>query len=266
MIFSMMVSVVGLLINTINFPFDRGANTRGSDRAPSLINRDLSFLNVFNNYSIVCEKNHLRTVLGDGYFTTWNTLDSNIFPLIIGGDHTISISTISSCNDYCLMNKQKMGVLWLSAFSDFNTIETSTTGNLHGVSVSVLCGHTLPMLGFGKALDTDQFGFYGLRDFDAVEFKRFSYYNMCILENNIEEWCKRFDKIYVSLSLDILDPNEFNQVNTPIPNGESIKNVKSILTDLKNTGKLCAMDIVEYNPNKGENTSTITDLIKTVLS
>ena len=264
--FSIFFNVVGLLVNTINFPFDRGANVRGSHRAPSIINKELSFLNILKNYTIVSHKNHLRTVLGEGYFHTWKTLDSNIFPLIVGGDHTISTSTISACNEYFSIKHENLGVLWCSAFSDFNTIETSTTGNLHGVSVSILCGHTLPMLGFGKPLQTYQFGFYGLRDFDTEEFYRFTEHNMHILDDdNIIEWCSRFDKIYVSLSLDTLDPREFNEVNTPITDGKRVEDIKNLFKTIKKTGKLCAMDIVEYNPNKGENKTIITDLIKTLL-
>jgi len=265
--FSIFFSVIGLLVNTINFAFDRGANMRGSDRAPGVIAKDLSFLNIFKNYTITSERNHLRTVLGDGYFRIWNTLDCNVFPLIIGGDHTISTSSIATCNDYCLMKRERLGVLWFSAFADFNTIESSMTGNLHGVPVSVLCGHTLPMIGFGKPLQTEQFGFYGLRDMDSLEFKRFTDYNMCILDTNknLEEWCKNYDKIYLSFSLDVIDPTEFNFVNTPIPNGKTIDELKIVFTHIKNTGKLYGMDIVEYNPNKGENNTVIIDLIKTIL-
>lgn len=267
MFFYLSTLSIGLLVNTINFPFDRGANIRGSDRAPELINRDLDFLNIVDNYTIASERNHLRTVLGDGYFHVWNTLDRGIFPLIIGGDHTISASTISTCNDYSIMKKQHMGILWCSAFADFNTIETSQTGFLHGVTVSILCRHTLPMLSFGEGLQPNQFGFYGLRDLDSCEFKRFTDYNMCMLEsiNNLEGWLDTFDKIYLSLSLDVLNPDEFNYVNTPIPNGVTCIELKDVLQSLKKSEKLIAMDIVEFNPNKGENITIISDLIRTAL-
>ena len=90
---------------------------------------------------------------------------------------------------------------------------------------------------------------------------------MCIFDNNknLEEWCKNYDKIYLSFSLDVIDPTEFSLVNTPIPDGKKINELKTVFTDIKNTGKLYAMDIVEYNPNKGENTSVLIDLIKTIL-
>ena len=71
------------------------------------------------------------------------------------------------------MNDDILGVIWCDAHADFNTVETSPSGNLHGMPVSVLCGHTLPSLKFGKSIDTGRFAYYGLRDLDSKEFLRF---------------------------------------------------------------------------------------------
>lgn len=262
---------LGLNINLINFPFDRGSNMQGSNRAPAVINRDLKFLNIVNivnNYTIDCRLNHLRTVFGQGYFKVRETINMDLFPFIIGGDHTISVSTISACNDYCISNKNKLGVLWCDAHADFNTIQTSPSGNLHGTPVSILCGHTLPVLSFGENLSPEQFAYFGLRDLDCLEFDRFQDYNMKSFdtETEIVEWIKNYDKIYVSLDLDVIDPDEFNSINTPVKNGISIKRLHNILEIVKNSGKLFGMDIVEYNPDKGEDTSVITNIIKHILT
>jgi arginase len=69
----------------------------------------------------------------------------------------------------------------------------------------------------------------------------------------------------LSLSLDVLNPDEFNYVNTPIPNGVTCIELKDVLQSLKKSEKLIAMDIVEFNPNKGENITIISDLIRTAL-
>ena len=71
----------------------------------------------------------------------WNILNKQEFSLTIGGDHTVALSSITA-NEYCLMNKQNLGVLWCSAHADFNTIYTSSK-NIHGTVVFALCGHTL---------------------------------------------------------------------------------------------------------------------------
>ena len=108
------LSAFGLLINTINIPFDRGANDVGSSRAPKTIGKDLDFLNIVYNYTVDTEQAHVSNILGDGYIYVWNTLNRDILPLVIGGDHTVAVSSISASNDYCSMNKQNMGVLWKS--------------------------------------------------------------------------------------------------------------------------------------------------------
>ena len=265
--FFIFVNAVGLLINTINIPFDNGANIFGSNRAPYIINKNLDFLNIINNYTVSTKNNHVNNILGYGYFHVWNTLDCNILPLVIGGDHTISVASISAANDYCILQKQNMGVLWIDAHADFNTIQTTTTGNLHSLPVSILCGHTLPSLSFGENLCCDQFAFYGLCDMDTLEFERFQDYNMKILETDIEicEWIKKYDKIYISLDLDAIDPTEFNYTNTPIPNGLSIKKICNTLEIIKNSNKILGIDIVEFNPNKGEDTTVITEIISSAL-
>ena len=261
------LNILALLVNTINIPFDRGANMKGSSRAPEIINKHLDFLNIKDNYNVETDTNHISKIITDGYIHVWNTLQYNIFPLVIGGDHTISVASISASNDYCMLNNKNLGVLWLDAHADFNTIETSPSGNLHGVPVSILCGHTLPVISFGTKMDCKQFAYYGLRDLDTLELKRFQKYEMKVFDddNEICEWIKNYDKIYVSLDLDVLDPNEFNLTNTPVSNGLSIKKVHKALEIIKLSNKLLGMDIVEYNPDKGENTTIINDIIKNAL-
>lgn len=260
-----------LHVSTINFPFDRGSNQRGSDYSPEVIHRSLNFLNPVANITIASSKReHLRTVLSDGYFKTRDIVERGIFPVIIGGDHTISASTISACNDVAIINQERLGVLWFSAFADFNTIQTSTTGNLHGTTVSILCKHTLPMLSLGHGLEPEQFGFIGLRDLDSCEFNRFTEYNMRIIdsdnENDLHEWLKMFDQVYISISLDVLDPLEFNLVNCPVPDGVSSATLINIIKQIKSIKKIMALDIVEFNPLKGENTSIIIDIIKSAIT
>ena len=117
-------------------------------------------------------------------------------------------------------------------------------------------------------MDCCQFAYYGLRDLDTLEFQRFQKYNMKIMDNNNEicDWIKNYDKIYISLDLDVLDPIEFNFTNTPIPNGISLEKLHSVLEIIKGSNKLLGIDIVEYNPDKGEDTTVINDIIKLVIA
>ena len=256
---------LGLLVNTIKIPFDNGANIKGSSKAPEIIVEKLDFLNIENDYTVNANQ-HLITVFGDGFLNTWKTLNSNKFPIIIGGDHTVAVSSIYASNEYTRMNGERLGVLWCDAHADFNTMETSESKNIHGMPVSILCGDTLPILANGPPLDYDQFAFYGVRDMDSLEFYRFQDKNMKIIEtdNEFYKWISLFDKVHVSFDIDCLDPSIISSVNTPVKNGKTVDDLKNIFTKVKNSGKLMSMDIVEYNPDIGDKVDIIIDIVKSL--
>lgn len=254
------------IVNIVNIPFENGANIKGSSKAFQEIKNDLAFLNIGKIHEIECENTHVTQVLSDGYKKVTDILNTNEFPLTFGGDHTISISSISACNEYCKKKNRKLGIVWFDAHADFNTIETSPTGNLHGVPVSVLCGHTLKFISLTEPLDTNQFCYHGVRDFDSQEFLRFQEYNMNIVYNarDFKDFINNFDRIHISFDLDCLDPSFMHCVNTKIPNGLMFKDVLKKLNLIKDSGKLMSMDIVEYNPNFGDNTDILIKLINLI--
>jgi len=255
------------LIDIINFPFDRGANIKGSSKAFDNIKFKLTNLNIDNIYNIKSDKKHLRIVMGDAFMQHQNILGSKKLPLLIGGDHTCVISSIYSSNNYCILNGKRLGILWFDAHADFNTMETSLTGNLHGTPVAVLCGHTLSILNFGFNLSPNQFAYYGIRDIDGLEFIRFTDYNMNILdnENMLIEWCKNFDYIHLSFDMDCIDSSEMKCVNTPVTNGPKLNEIIRMLKVVKSSNKLMSMDLVEYNPELGDNSSIVINILETVL-
>jgi arginase len=160
-----------------------------------------------------------------------------------------------------------LGILWFDAHADFNTIDTSPSGNLHGVPIAVLCGHTLSELTFGKLLYTDQFAYYGLRDIDSLEFNRIQNYNMLIINSflEIQNWIEYFDKIHISFDMDCLDPSIFSFVNTPVKNGLLLEDIFPVLQEIKKNNKLLSVDLVEYNPDKGINNLLIIKILEKML-
>lgn len=248
--------VYGLLINIIDFPYDNGANVKGSNIAYDVLKNDLSTngkLKINKIYNLIANEEHPRMEFGDAFLKCKNTLETGNFPLLIGGDHTTAISNIFASNEYSLYNKENLGILWLDAHPDFNTMISSVSKNLHGMPVSILCGHTMQMFSFGRYLYPTQFLYYGIRDIDSLEFYRLQEYNMNILDNEkqLQEWCNKFDKIHISFDLDVLDPSIISNVNTPSPNGLTCEDIKKIFYYIKNTNKLQSLDLVEYNPQNG---------------
>ena len=78
------------------------------------------------------EVNEFNTTL---YNEVIKTLDNNEFPITIGGDHSLSIASALASR-----TKEKIGVIWIDAHLDYNTFETTITGNLHGLPLAAING------------------------------------------------------------------------------------------------------------------------------
>lgn len=259
-------------VNILNVPYDHGANILGSSKAYETLRPELDKLKIEKTYNIETQDRHIRDILSDSFFSSREILNKNNKPLLIGGDHTIAVSNIAAANEYCKINNYRFGVIWFDAHADFNTMETSPSKNIHGTPISILCGHTLPMLNMCfEPMDPFQFNYYGLRDYDSLEFFRIQEYNMKILEDDIElkNVMTLYDKIHISFDMDCLDPKIFDNVNTKVHNGLKIENVFNSLKIIKESNKLLSMDIVEYNPTivssnitKEESNEIITSIIQ----
>ena len=102
---------------------------------------------------------------------------------------------------------------------------------------------------------------------------RFQEYNMNYIDYNslldfqvseLQKWIQNYDKIHLSFDMDCFDANDFNSVNTPVPNGPTKKNIMTLINYIKKTNKLVSMDLVEYNPTINKNNTLIIELLKTV--
>jgi arginase len=62
------------------------------------------------------------------------------FPLVLGGDHSIAVGTVSGLAAFAQSQGKKLGVLWVDAHGDINTPETSPSGNIHGMPLATLLG------------------------------------------------------------------------------------------------------------------------------
>ena len=257
--------IFGLVVNTINIPFDNGANILGSKNSPKILEPYLNFLNIDKKININTN-NFISNVLDDGYNAVFSTMKDGRFPLTIGGDHTVAISSVFAVNEFCNLCNKSLGILWCDAHADFNTMITSPSKNIHGMPIAVLCGHTLPALQMSDVLLPNQFAYYGIRDIDSLEFIRMQEHSMCILDNqkDIDDWINSYDYIHVSFDIDCLDPSVTNCVNTPVNNGKTSDEIKDLFKKVKNSRKLCSVDLVEYNSGNNDNHTVIIDILKSL--
>lgn len=247
--------------HVVTFPYDAGANMKGSCDSPDCISRKFNF-----ESSRIIITDDVEADLQNLYEKNLNILNSGEIPLNVGGDHSLAIGSVAATQEYCHTNQLTLGVLWLDAHLDYNTFETSPSKNLHGMSVAVLCGHTLNHLYHGtKNLSSDQFCYFGVRDVDDLELKRFES-STCKLAKTIEEcqeWLNKFDVLHVSLDIDVLDPIFAPGVNTPVNQGKSLIEVLQCI-DCIPQSKINSVDIVEYNPSQDIENITLTSVCKII--
>ena len=190
------------------------------------------------------------------------SIQAGNFPLVIGGDHSLSIGSVRGA-----ARNRKVGVIWVDAHADFNTAETTPSGNIHGMSLAALCGlgdKSLVQLWDESTpvIDPKKVAIIGARDLDEGEkrnlreagamvmgMEQIDRYGMvACLEKAIARVSSDVDGIYLSLDLDSLDPEHAPGVGTPVPAGLTQREAHLACEMIGETGKLIGMDVVEVNP------------------
>src|SRR6266550_6370872 len=94
-------------------------------------------------------------------------------PLVLGGDHSIAIGSITGFAAHCRQRDQTPGLIWFDAHADMNTPDTTPSGNIHGMPLAVVLGYGAPELvnlgGFTPKLDPQFCAHVGARDVDPGE-------------------------------------------------------------------------------------------------
>ena len=97
----------------------------------------------------------------------------------IGGDHSMSIATVSDS----IRRYPNLKLIWMDAHADINTYNESTTKNYHGMPLSILTGiEKNPSLKFIKTnINLKNILYIGLRDIDLFEQKIITNNNMNVI-------------------------------------------------------------------------------------
>jgi arginase len=205
---------------------------------------------------------------------TWNravfdavaaALQDGHTPLVMGGDHSIAIGSISAVARHCRARGKALRVLWLDAHSDVNTEAISPSGNLHGMPVSCLLGHgPAPLVGWSgerAALGPEDIDFVGIRSVDAEEKQAIRLLGLSVYDmRHIDEHGMRHTMteilqdldadthLHVSFDLDCLDPLEAPGVGTGVRGGPTYREMQLCMEMVADTGLLASLDVVEINP------------------
>jgi arginase len=202
----------------------------------------------------------IREACEKAYREASQAVSAGHVPVFLGGDHSLAMGTVGGVS-----HNRRCGLVWIDAHGDFNTPETTTTGNVHGMPLAALLGRGDPELtGLGRAgpkvhpsdvvvvglrqldprerqmLKSSGMGLYTMRDIDERGMS-------AVLQEALDQ-LEPLASYHVSLDMDAIDPFEAPGVGTPVRGGLTYREAQLLMEIIADTGKLGSMDVVEINP------------------
>ncbi len=218
---------------------------------------------------------------------TKGILERGNFPIMLGGEHSMSAGPISALLD---RYGDELGILWIDAHGDVNTPGTSGTMNIHGMPLALLAGSSSGKQGEIDAdwmrlqqsivtttLSLSNVCWFGLRDVDPEE--KLAVKKGCPItmheidrDGTLESWRKidtylqdrKIKYLYISLDVDAMDPILAPGTGTAVRGGLTYREAhflaELIYETLRQPGhyQLVGMDVVEVSPIHDNNNQTAT--------
>ncbi len=195
----------------------------------------------------------------------YQELAAGRLPVLLGGDHSLGMGSISAVARYCREAGRKLRVLWLDAHADFNTGELSPSGNLHGMPLACLCGFGPKALvelgGAAPSVHPQWIRQIGVRSVDegekrflhelAVEVFDMRYIDEMGMRQTMEQALAGLDgdtHLHVSFDVDFLDPDIAPGVGTVVPGGPTYREAQLCMEMIADTRLVGSLDVVELNP------------------
>jgi len=192
------------------------------------------------------------------------------FPILIGGDHSVAIaSALASCK----VNID-VGIIWIDAHTDYNTFESTITGNIHGLPLAAITGYKCNELRYyhdGKVIQPSRTVVVGARSIDEAEKDNLRYAGVTVFstqdikEKGIDAVMDEAFKIagyktkgvHVSYDIDVIDPYTAPGVSVPEYDGISEDEAMKINEYLvKHINEILSFDLVEFNPLRDQDRKT----------
>ncbi|MBZ9854004.1 arginase [Mesorhizobium sp. CA13] len=199
-------------------------------------------------------------------------------PIFLGGDHSISAGTLAGIARRAAEAGRPLFVLWLDAHPDFHTLDTTTSGNLHGVPLAYASGQPgfegyFPSL--AACVDPARICTLGIRSVDPAErealrkagvtvhdMRTIDEYGMApLLRAFLERVSAENGMLHVSLDVDFLDPSIAPAVGTTVPGGATFREAHLVMEMLHDSRLVTSLDLVELNPALDERNRTATLLV-----
>jgi len=274
-------------IRIIGVPMDLGASRRGTDMGPSALRiaglgatiRDMGYklereediaVSAMETGTVEDSKARFKPqilrVCTQLAGRVKEIMDASEFPLVIGGDHSIAMGTVSGAVAHFRERNEEMGLIWFDAHGDMNIPGVSPSGNIHGMPLAHLLGRGDPdlagILGFSPKLNPDKVVLIGIRDIDAGE-------RTIINESGIHVFTMRdIDELgmatvsrrameivtdgttgfHMSFDVDGCDPSVIPGSGTLVPGGVRFREAHLLLEYCADSRHMTSMEVVELNP------------------
>ena len=282
-------------VRIIGVPVDLGQTKRGVDMGPGAIRyAGLSKRLGMLNYAVSDQGNirvpvresikagmifqELCTACESAYTLGREAVQEGLIPLFLGGDHSISIGSVGG-----VTHDKPAGVIWIDSHGDFNTPESSNSGNIHGMALAVLAGYGVPELVNigrpGAKLKPEDIVLISIRDLDEDEgqllkktgikvftMRDIDEHGMSTIASRALEHLGHMSRLHISIDMDSIDPSEAPGVGTPVPGGLTYREAHLLMEILADSGKCTSIDIVEINPLEDKNNRTANVAVELAVS
>ena len=205
-------------------------------------------------------------------------------PILLGGDHSLSLGSLAGVAAHARAAGRPLFVIWLDAHSDFHTVATTTSGNLHGTPMAYANGLDGfdPFPPFPAPIPGENICMFGIRSVDPAELALMqptdiTVNDMRVLdEQGIVAPLRAFlDRVraadgllHVSLDVDFLDPSIAPAVGTTVPGGATFREAHLVMELLHESGLVTSLDLVELNPfldERGRTAKLMVDLVGSLM-
>ena len=268
-------------IAVINACCDLGVHVNGTDLAPEIITKEIDSSKKYTVKKKEYEKqfskdNKRKNLEGVNEFNAilYNQVkelvEKEFLPITVGGDHSIAMATaLASISKY-----NNMGIIWFDSHADFNSFETTITGNIHGLPLAAITNYEkedLTNFHDGNYYSYKNTVIVGGRDIDPLEKENLEKCGITVFttkkikEQGVQEICKKAfeiasegtEGVHVSFDIDLIDPKIASGVSVPAAEGISAEEAYEIIEEVINNKDIVrSVDIVEFNPLKDKNKIT----------
>lgn len=268
-------------IAIINACCDLGVHIYGADLGPEMITKNIDSKNVYTikakQYQKELDKENKRKNLeGVNEFNTrlyqkvQELIDEEYLPMTVGGDHSIAMATaLASISKY-----KNMGIIWFDSHGDFNSFDTTMSGNIHGLPLAAITHYEekdLTEFHHGNYYAYKNTVIVGGRDIDPLEKENIKKCGVTVFstEDIKREGAKAIcekafsialngtEGVHISYDIDLIDPEIAPGVSIPAINGINLDEAYALVDEIiGHREKVKSIDIVEFNPLKDKNKVT----------